>query len=274
MSLQTKIDMAIKLLKSIKADEIEVCFSGGKDSSVILELAKMADIPYRAIYKKTTIDPPGTIKFCRENGVEIKEPKIKFFDLIAQRGFPTRRIRFCCDELKEYKILDNAIIGIRRCESENRKKLYKEPVICRIYGKKSSHVNVILPILYWDDDDVKEFINLRCIKCHPSYYNTDGNFDVKKRLGCLCCPLQSDKGKSDFKRYPNFVKAWINAGQIWWDKQREKEIGSKRRFNNVYELFAHNIFFKTYDDFDIARSGFFGKVDFKERLENYFGIKL
>ena len=42
MSLQNKIEQSIKLLRSIKADEIELSYSGGKDSDVILELAKMA----------------------------------------------------------------------------------------------------------------------------------------------------------------------------------------------------------------------------------------
>lgn len=52
--LQKKVDFAIKLLRSIPTDEgeIELSYSGGKDSDVILELAKMAQIPYRAIYKK------------------------------------------------------------------------------------------------------------------------------------------------------------------------------------------------------------------------------
>ncbi|MDR1504460.1 MAG: hypothetical protein LBT43_18590 [Prevotella sp.] len=76
MKLDEKIDRSIKLLRSIKSDEIELCYSGGKDSDVILELAKLAGIPYRAIYKKTGIDPIGTIKHCRENGVEIIEPKM------------------------------------------------------------------------------------------------------------------------------------------------------------------------------------------------------
>lgn len=63
MTLDRKIDAAIKLLQSIPTDDgqIEVCYSGGKDSDVILELAKMAGINYRAIYKNTTIDPRGTI---------------------------------------------------------------------------------------------------------------------------------------------------------------------------------------------------------------------
>ena len=48
----------------------------------------------------------------------------------------------------------------------------------------------------------------------------------------------------------------------------------KLKFNNIYELFAHNIFFDSYSNFSIARNGFFGKIDFKERLESFFKIEL
>lgn len=75
MDLHRKIDFAIKLLRSIPTDDgpVEISYSGGKDSDVILELAKMAGIPYRAIYKNTTIDPPGTIKHCNGGGVQAIE---------------------------------------------------------------------------------------------------------------------------------------------------------------------------------------------------------
>lgn len=273
--LQKKIKQSIRLLQSIKATEIELCFSGGKDSSVILELAKMADIPFRAIYKKTTLDPPGTIAFCRQHGVEIQEPKKTFFELIEDRGFPTRRCRFCCDELKEYKILDNSIQGIRRCESTSRAKLYREPIVCRMYGgNKRNHVNIFLPILNWTDNDIVDFIAMQKIQCHKLYYDENGNFNVKKRLGCLTCPLQSDKGKSDFKRYPNFVKQYIKSGKKWWDKPRIKKARSCEKFESIYDLFVHNVFFDSYESFRIAKSGIFGKADCKAFLEDYFKIDL
>ena len=280
-TLDEKISFAIKLLQSIPSKEIELCFSGGKDSSVILELAKMAKIPYRAIYKSTTIDPKGTIKFCRENGCEILKPKKTFFELIKERGFPTRRARFCCDCLKEYKVLDYAIQGIRRSESESRKKWYKEPTACRIYGNKgkvkkdgSNYVEVFYPILDWTDSDVEQFVNERKIRCHPLYYDTQGKFRVERRLGCVGCPLVSDNGLSDFKANPKLVKLHIKNGLQWWDKPRKKEIASKKKFENIYELFVHNVFFDTYEDFSLAVSGMFGKIDCKQFLEDYFKIKL
>ena len=145
--LQKKVDFAIYLLQSIPTDDcpIEISFSGGKDSEVILELAKMAGIPYRAIYKNTTIDPPGTIAHCKSKGVEIFPPRITFFDLVKKKGCPTRRARFCCEALKEYKVLDRAVQGIRRSESVKRAKRYKEPEVCRPYPK-GQKARIYLPL--------------------------------------------------------------------------------------------------------------------------------
>lgn len=272
--LNKKIDRAIRLLRSVKVDEIELSYSGGKDSDVILELAKMADIPYRAIYKATTIDPPGTVAHCKNNGAQILRPEFNFFELIRQHGFPTRRARFCCNKLKEYKVLDNAIQGIRSCESVKRKARYKEPIICRIYGRKENHVNVVLPILDWTDKDVADFIAMRGIQCHSLYYDENGRFDVARRLGCVACPLQGDNGLADFKANPALVRAWIKAGLVWWNKPREKEMKSKAKFGDIYGLFVHNVFFDTYEDFRLATSGMFGQIDCKQFLEQYFNIEL
>ena len=51
--LQKKIDFAIRLLKAYDNPEqpIEIAYSGGKDSDVILQLAKEAGVNFRAIYK-------------------------------------------------------------------------------------------------------------------------------------------------------------------------------------------------------------------------------
>ena len=82
MTLEEKIKRAVKLLQSFgKGKVVEVSYSGGKDSDVILELVKMAGIDYRAIYKNTTIDPPGTIKHAKDNGVEILNPKKNFITI-------------------------------------------------------------------------------------------------------------------------------------------------------------------------------------------------
>lgn len=278
--LQRKIEQAVKLIQSAgkmaekKGQPVEICYSGGKDSDVILELAKMANVNYCAIYKNTTIDPPLTLKHCKENNVKILQPKKSFIELVKENGMPTRRARYCCKMLKEYKVCDVAVQGIRRSESAARAKRYKqnEPIICRIYGSKKNHVNVVLPILTWTDKDVAEFISERHIKCHPLYYDKDGNFHVKRRLGCIGCPLKSDAGVEDFLKYPKLLKKVINAVKVWFDTHpRARGI---KKFQTPYGLVAHNLFYNTFEEWEVANDGLFGKTDWKSKLENYFHITL
>ena len=177
--LQKKIDRSIKLLQSVAKGydgEIEVAYSGGKDSDVILQLAKEAGIKYRAIYKNTTIDPPGTIKHAKDMGAEVMQPEKSFFKIVASNGFPNRFSRFCCKYLKEYKVLDKAIMGVRKAESVKRNKRYSEPTECKYYGAKTeaNHVEAIYPILDWTDDDVLQFIIDRKIQLAPIYYDWGG----------------------------------------------------------------------------------------------------
>jgi phosphoadenosine phosphosulfate reductase len=272
---EKKVARAIRLLQSIPQDgEIEVSYSGGKDSDVILELAKMAGINYRAIYKNTTIDPPGTIKHCRDKGVEILQPKESFFHLVERKGIPTRRARFCCSELKEYKVLDRAIQGIRRSESIKRRDRYKEPEICRVYGKNEK-VKVYLPILDWTDADVARFIFERNIQCHPLYYDEQGNFHPERRLGCIGCPMKSDNGKADYKRYPKMLKRLIKAAQAFLDNH--PDCSSQKKFSgSAHNLVFQDLFCNSYADYLTKMSvDLWGRqLDTKQFLEQYFEIEL
>ncbi len=280
-NLQKKVNFAIKLLQEAdkKASQlnqpVEICYSGGKDSDVILELAKMAGINYRAIYKNTTIDPPYTIKHCKEKGVEIVNPKITFLQIVAKESPPTRRARICCSHLKEYKILDVAVQGIRRAESGARSKRYKEPTTCRVYGKKENHVNVILPILYWSDKDVADFIAERGIKCHPLYYDKNGKFNVRRRLGYIGCPLKNKRDRlRDFKKYNKLLKQLVLATDKWLKTHPNAE--SVEKFGNAYNLTYHNLFCKSYEDYlyKMQVNLWGDENDCKKGLEDYFGIEL
>ena len=273
--LQKKVDRAIRLLQSIPQDgDIEVSYSGGKDSDVILELAKMAGIPYRAIYKNTTIDPPGTIAHAREVGAEVIHPQKTFFQLIAEKGFPSRVSRWCCSVLKEYKVCDRAIQGIRRSESRKRAERYKEPEVCRVYSAKEK-VKQYLPILEWTDDDVAEFIKERNIKCHPLYYR-GGQFDVTQRLGCMGCPLASRKKRIQFfKDNPRWLKAWIRAGQKKYTSEKYQNGKAKVKFKDAFEAMGYMLYCDNMEDFkEKTHSMLFGDFDWKEFLQKEFNIDM
>ena len=273
--LENKVKRSIRLLQVFDNPEcpVEIAYSGGKDSDVILQLAKEAGINYRAIYRNTTIDPPGTIKHVKEMGVEIVQPEMSFFQIIEKKGFPSRLARFCCEKLKEYKILDKCVIGVRREESSARAERYQEPTQCRLYGSKEQHVEQIYPILDWTTQDVAEFLQDRGIKCAPVYYDEKGCFHPERRLGCVGCPLSSNQ-LAEFEQYPKMVKAWLRAGQKRWNNA-SPETAMKKKYKNIYEVFVMSLFFNSEQAFfDTVRGGLFGDVDCKAFLEKRFGITL
>ena len=272
--LQKKVDRAIRLLQLIPQDgDIEVSYSGVKHSDVILELANMAGIPYRAIYKATTIDPPGTIAHAKEMGAEVIHPKKTFFQLVSESGFPSRFSRECCSVLKEYKVCNRAIQGIRRSESRKRAERYKEPEYCRVYSAKEK-VKVYLPILEWTDQDVAEFIKERNIKCHPLYYS-GGQFDVTKRLGCMGCPLASrNKRIQFFKENPKWLKAWIRAGQKRYTSEAYQNGKAKHKFKDAFEVMGYMLFCDNIDEFKEKTYTLFGEFDWKEFLQKEFNIDM
>ena len=279
--LNKKVERAIKLIQNASkiatangCPELEVCYSGGKDSDVILELVKMADVPYRAIHKVTTIDPAGTIKHALNNGCEIVKPQKNFLQLIAYHGYPSRVNRHCCQHLKEYKILDYAILGIRKDESNKRRERYKEPEQCRIYNKKSK-CRQYYPILDWTKEDVLEFIKERKIKLHPLYYK-NGEIDVTRRLGCVGCPMASYKQRlQEFKEHPNMVKLYCRGGGKFLDNHKNSKIS--KYCKDAYEFFCFDVLCKrshTVFQNKFGGNNLFGeKINCKKFLENYFNIK-
>ena len=274
LELQKKVNQAVRFLQCYDDPQnpVEIAYSGGKDSDVILQLAKEAGIHFRAIYKNTTIDPPGTIAHVKAMGVEIMQPQMTFFQMIAKKGFPSRHARFCCSILKEYKVLDTSILGIRREESKQRAKRYVEPSACRVYSK-TEHVEQIYPILYWTTHDIIEFVQERKIQLAPVYYREDGTIDFSRRLGCLCCPLASiNRRQEEFAKYPNMVRAYIRAGTKFWNES-PNDIAQKKWFTDIYEYFAVNLFYPRLSKAPLNKTVMF-PTDYKELLEKMYNIKL
>ena len=93
-----------------------VTTSGGKDSSVCVELAIRAGIPFEVMHNHTTADAPETVYFVRDEFKRLEAMGIKctlnkpvykgaptsMWSLIPQKLMPpTRLVRYCCSVLKE-----------------------------------------------------------------------------------------------------------------------------------------------------------------------------
>lgn len=277
--LQKKVKRAIRLIQAAGemakklGEPLEICYSGGKDSDVILELARMSDVEYRAIYKNTTIDPPGTIKHVMENGVEILQPSMSFKQIIERKGLPSRMRRHCCDILKEYKILPYAVVGVRRDESKPREE-YAEPTICREY-KKNDCAELYMPLLEFTAEDIKKFIMERGLKCHPLYYDEKGTFHVERRLGCIGCPLAYKKHRiKEFKKYPNMVKLYVKAAQKFLDAHPESH--TLVYFKDAVEWFTFTLYCDTIEEWQkkFGATMFDDGIDCHEHLSHLFGINI
>lgn len=142
-TLQDKIEKSYRALRlgsdmshEYYGEKIVICYSGGKDSEVILRLAEEClGTDFEVVNAHTTVDAPQTVKhiekvFKRLNDKGIKTTyrnrypvEVTMWDLIQKKQFPpTRIIRYCCAELKEMSTKNRiGVLGVRSSESANRR---------------------------------------------------------------------------------------------------------------------------------------------------------
>jgi len=191
------------------------CFSGGKDSTVIKELTRRAEVPVDWHYNVTTIDPPELVHFIKRQHSDVvfdHSPHGNFFARMVVKGFPTRRGRWCCEEYKETRtpIGRRMIMGIRAAESPRRRNAWKQ-----VTAHTKTHEWVINPIISWTDSDVWNYIRGRNLPYCKLY---DEGF---KRLGCVGCPMSSRR-REDFERWPRFAALWRKSFRLLWEKRAGK----------------------------------------------------
>jgi len=227
------INNSIKLLQELETErKFNLGFSGGRDSVVILDLAKKSGVDFKATHSNTTIDPPGTLKFIREKypEVEIINPDLSFYQLIIKKGLPTRRMRFCCEHLKErYGIGKRTIDGTRWDEGNRRKYYTPEDCDTRKWMKGAVHIR---PILNWTENEAWEYIRKNKLP-YIKYYDSPYNF---KRHGCIGCPLTNQKTRMyEYRLFPKYAYATINAIKKHMINKPENMIA--RTFCDEYEAF-------------------------------------
>lgn len=249
---QDKVQIAIERFKSFEPPEgYYLAFSGGKDSSVILALAKMAGVKYDAHYTLTSVDPPELVRFVKREHpeVEIDIPRypedykntklagrqITMWNLIPEKKMPPTRIaRYCCSALKESRGEGRFVVtGIRWQESAKRshrgglelaeKKSYRmenydpdNPDQQMIHNCMKWTRRMLNPIIDWTTDEVWEFIREYDVP-YCCLYDEGYN-----RLGCIGCPMGSvQKRLEEFERWPTYKRAYIRA----FDKMIQERIG-------------------------------------------------
>lgn len=225
-------DRSIELLRMYEPPEgYYLAFSGGKDSCVLLELAKRSGVKYDVHYNVTGIDPPELVRFIREHYPEVafERPSRSFWDLLANsKVLPTRTCRWCCEAVKEHGGQGRIVLtGIRAAESSRRAKRGLVQACNR--GKGRHFVN---PILFWADDDVWSFIRAEGL-AYCSLYD-----EGWKRIGCVPCPFASPKQtKRNLARWPRLFAAVRKCALAGWERRREAGADWIARFGDDFETY-------------------------------------
>lgn len=60
-----RLQLASRMSERYYKKPLMICYSGGKDSEIVLELAKRAEIPFEVQHSHTTADAPDTVYHVR-----------------------------------------------------------------------------------------------------------------------------------------------------------------------------------------------------------------
>lgn len=269
---------AIRILRNFEpeTEPYYLCYSGGKDSDAIKLLAQLAGVKYEAEHCLTTVDAPETVQYIKQQSdVHIalardRDGKHKtMWSLIVDKLFPpTRVVRYCCSELKEWGgRYRRKITGVRKAESVRRKqnselvKIVGKPktvqkeaerigadytvakqgglllnndndesrlLVEHCYRTTSTMIN---PIVDWSTEDVWEFLHHYGCKSNPLY---ECGYS---RIGCIGCPMAGKHRYEEFELYPKYKAAYLMAFSKMLKVATEKRTEYKRTWKTGEDVF-------------------------------------
>lgn len=207
--------------------QIEVGFSGGKDSQVVLHLVQQAGVQFQA-YFNVSFESPMTRWFIREYYPYViwrQYVKQGFFANVVKNHscmLPTAQKAYCCEDYKHNpQFSTNAsITGVRREESAKRRSRqvlsYKNKKLAKTnrfedyfetscMNTGSASPITLNPIVDWTEEEVWDYIEIHSLPINPDYSRFD-------RIGCMICPKCRFKSNyPNLYQYPKLIDCAIRA---------------------------------------------------------------
>lgn len=191
-----------------------LCFSGGKDSVVLYNLAKKAKVNFETISCKIGNE---MIKndFLSSFNLTVLLSKNDFLFGCKKYNYPSFHNRWCSRYKTETTNLyqkRNSIkmLGTRKHESHAR-------ILQKKISKGKKNIYIIKPIFEWTSLDVWLYILKNKLKVNHYYkYGID-------RTGCFACPFK--------KKFENYVLNFLESNKFCFWQQVKKKFSKENRKN-------------------------------------------
>ena len=209
---------AIRTIRHHMADRptANVSFSGGKDSTAVLQLARKAGVT-KAFFINTNLEFPETLEFVRSQGVEVVEKAGDFWQAVEKAGPPGKDNRWCCkfQKLRPLKLYLAetgpcvTIQGNRWYESWNRASLEETSQ----NPDNPLQLNVS-PIRNWRALEVFLYLWWQNVPMNPLYEQGI------ERIGCFLCPAMLESEYEMIREtHPAYARRWDEFVERWAEKK-------------------------------------------------------
>ncbi len=193
-----------------------VSFSGGKDSTAVLNIARKAGVT-KAFFIDTGIEFPETVDFVRSQGVEIVRKAGDFWQAAEKAGPPGKDNRWCCKLLKLHP-LKLYLAGVGPCVTIQGNRWYESWNRADLDETSQNPANPlqlnISPIRNWRALEVFLYLWWQKVGINPLY---DKGLE---RIGCYLCPAMLESEYEQLRIIqPEYARRWDAFLEKWADKK-------------------------------------------------------
>ena len=209
---------AIRAIKQHLSDRptANVSFSGGKDSTAVLHIARKAGVT-KAFFIDTGIEFPETIEFVRSQGVDIVQKAIDFWQAAEKAGPPGKDNRWCCKLLKLHP-LKLYLANVGPCVTVQGNRWYESWNRAGLDETSQNPANPlqlnISPIRNWRALEVFLYLWWQELAINPLYEKG------LERIGCYLCPAMLESEYEELKTIqPGYAERWTTFLESWAGKK-------------------------------------------------------
>jgi cysteine desulfurase/selenocysteine lyase len=209
---------AIRAIRQHLSDRptANVSFSGGKDSTAVLNIARKAGVT-KAFFIDTGIEFPETIAFVRSQGVDVIQKAMDFWNAAEKAGPPGKDNRWCCKLLKLHP-LKLYLADVGPCVTVQGNRWYESWNRAGLDETSQNPANPlqlnISPIRNWRALEVFLYLWWQELTINPLYEKG------LERIGCYLCPAMLESEYEELKTIqPAYAERWTTFLESWAAKK-------------------------------------------------------